>query len=302
MRIFDFNPNKSNSKRALISLLAIFSLGAAVLIGSTLAANINLNSGGPVEFGQGVAQATACDSNIVITPFSSFVNASGGGAFKFTSFSVSDIDSQSCDGKVLTIKAYKNGVSAPLTLYTTDNGSPTDYSEVKVLVTNNGDYTFVDAGLQSDDIITNNSSKFTVNLSTAGPPPSTAQALASDVDRITVESNQSSNSSRWGIAWESNQVFVKNVNGIFIGSTITSNTFPSGFRVINIVPGNLSGDIADIVGGILLCYATNQLGNYPDGPAIPCQRFALNDSGYILTLSGGPYFNPLEELLTIVNS
>jgi hypothetical protein len=45
----------------------------ALAIGSTLAANINLNSGAPVEFGQGVTLSTVCDENgFKVKPFSRF--------------------------------------------------------------------------------------------------------------------------------------------------------------------------------------------------------------------------------------
>jgi len=51
-------------------------VGALVALGSTLAANINLNNNQAVEFGQGMVQATACDNQITVTPFSTFVNQS----------------------------------------------------------------------------------------------------------------------------------------------------------------------------------------------------------------------------------
>jgi len=45
-------------------------------IGSTLAANISLNNGGAVEFGQGVAQTAACDDDgFMVTPVTSYDNA-----------------------------------------------------------------------------------------------------------------------------------------------------------------------------------------------------------------------------------
>jgi len=45
-------------------------------IGSTLAANISLNNGGAVEFGQGVAQTAACDEDgFTVTPIAYYDNA-----------------------------------------------------------------------------------------------------------------------------------------------------------------------------------------------------------------------------------
>jgi len=64
---------KSSKSRAFIGIGVI---AAAVGLSSTLAANININSG-PVEFGQGVAQTVACsgDESIIVTPATSFTNA-----------------------------------------------------------------------------------------------------------------------------------------------------------------------------------------------------------------------------------
>jgi hypothetical protein len=161
-----------------------FVAGITLILRTTFAANINLNSGSPVEFGQGVAQSTACDNSILVTPFSSFVNASGGGGFKFTSIKVTDI-SDNCNGKIFTIKAYSKNETSPLVLYTT-NGT-TDYNEIKIISDGNR-YSLLDSGLLSDDI-TSLSGGFTINFSTAGPPPSVARSNASDVNRITIETS-----------------------------------------------------------------------------------------------------------------
>jgi hypothetical protein len=109
-----------------------------------------------------------------------------GGGFYFTSFSVTDI-STDCYGKPFTIRAYKNGVNTPLPLYQTNGTS--NYSEINV-IDNSGSFSFVGGGLLSDDIqdITGG---FKVDLVTVGPPPSVPLSLASDVDRIIIESGAS---------------------------------------------------------------------------------------------------------------
>ena len=172
--------------------LAFLGLSSVLALGSTLASNISLNGGGNVEFGQGVAQTTACDDQIILTPYSSFVNEEGGGSFKFTSISVTEIDA-GCDGKVFTIKAYKSGENNPLVLYTTNGTTP--YSELQI-ANNGGVFAFVDGvtGLESDDLSATSPDGFTVNLETGGPPPSVASALAIDVDRVTIESRDLSES------------------------------------------------------------------------------------------------------------
>lgn len=115
-----FGSGKSGQKKFKVFqlLLGISTLAVVVGLGSTLAANINLNSSAAVEFGQGVAQTTACDNSILVTPLSVFVNENGGGAFKLSSITLSEIDSgaQACASKDFTIKAYSDSSSEPLNL------------------------------------------------------------------------------------------------------------------------------------------------------------------------------------------
>jgi hypothetical protein len=60
---------KSNLRRnVLIAGSAVGLIG----IGSTLASNITINAGESVEFGQGVAETTTCDTDITITPVTSY--------------------------------------------------------------------------------------------------------------------------------------------------------------------------------------------------------------------------------------
>jgi hypothetical protein len=108
--------SQSPVKKRFSFILAFLSLvfGGTYLVQITLAANISLNSGSPVEFGQGITQLVACDDEVKITPTSSFVNADGGGGFKFTSITLSELDGsfyvsssdKGCAGKTLTIKSY----------------------------------------------------------------------------------------------------------------------------------------------------------------------------------------------------
>jgi len=107
-------PERNGSRSPFKLLLGIGTLVGTIALGSTLAASINLNDGGPVEFGQGVTQTTACDSDVVVTPTSSFVNADGGGGFKFSAITLVDLDGteqtdasdEGCAGKTFTIKTY----------------------------------------------------------------------------------------------------------------------------------------------------------------------------------------------------
>ena len=98
---------KSNNRNLKIAL----GLAAVILvptIGSTLAGSIAINSGSAVEFGQGIAQATACDTNgITVTPASSFSNSAGAGSFALGTVTIAGI-ADTCNGKTFKIKAYGN--------------------------------------------------------------------------------------------------------------------------------------------------------------------------------------------------
>ena len=107
--IEEFSSNKFSRRfplKAKVSALALISFTSYTLLGTTYSANIQLGSG-RVEYGQGVTQATACDSSITITPYATFANASGSAAdYKLTTTKVTNVDS-SCYGKNLIIRAAK---------------------------------------------------------------------------------------------------------------------------------------------------------------------------------------------------
>ena len=110
------SPSRRGSKKPFKLILGSVALVGTIALGSTLAASINLNDSGPVEFGQGVARTVVCggaNADITITPFSSFANSEGGGNFIFTSFEVTGIPSR-CDGATFTFKFYGTS-STPLT-------------------------------------------------------------------------------------------------------------------------------------------------------------------------------------------
>ena len=109
-------------KKKFKLLLGVGLLAAVMGMGSTLAATINLSSGSPVEFGQGVAATTACDSSLTVTPYSTYVNAadSAKADFLFSSVKISNLDTattdtsngQGCGGRVLVLKAYTDTTTA----------------------------------------------------------------------------------------------------------------------------------------------------------------------------------------------
>ena len=85
---------KSRKRKSLhvFSLVALLIVGVAV-VKTTFAANISLNSGTAVEYGQGITQATACSggSSLTLTPAETFTNASNSGAFYLSSIAVTNV-------------------------------------------------------------------------------------------------------------------------------------------------------------------------------------------------------------------
>ena len=166
--MLNFEPSSSSrngSKKPFKLILGIGALVGALALGSTLAASINLNSGGPVEFGQGLIQTTACDDDVTITPYSNFINDGENSQFYFTSFSVTDI-SELCDGKIFTIKAYSADGSSPLDLYMTDGIY--DHDDVEIM-NENGNFSFVGGGLVAE-AIEDLATGFRVTFTISGTP------------------------------------------------------------------------------------------------------------------------------------
>jgi len=122
---FDGKPKDvSQSGKSVKGLVAVALFGVVAVLGSTLAANITLNNSSSIEFGQGVAVTTACqgNSNLTLTPISSFANVSAGGGFNFSTVSFTGVSSN-CLNKVFTLMAYGDTSATPLTIAT--SGSTT---------------------------------------------------------------------------------------------------------------------------------------------------------------------------------
>ena len=101
MSIFDFSDGQAESqtpadrsprkRKAVKAAIGFGGLASLAGIGSTLAANITLNQGGAVEFGQGVAQTVACDSDgFNLTPVSYYDSTNS--IFRLDYVQVSGID------------------------------------------------------------------------------------------------------------------------------------------------------------------------------------------------------------------
>jgi len=169
----EFSEPKSKKFPGFVALL-LFVFAGGSFLQTTLAANISLNSGGQLEFGQGIAVTAGCagSSNLTLTPRSSFVNASGAGAHYLSSVTVTGIPS-SCNGKDFQISAFDdNAGTSALPMF---NGTKT----IANIYSNAGTFEvgFDDTGTA----VTSTSGGFTVTFTTP-------VALASNVVKLTLQS------------------------------------------------------------------------------------------------------------------
>jgi hypothetical protein len=167
---------KDSYRRTSSPKQSFFLVGAVALVltlGSTLAANINLGTNNNLEFGQGIQLTTACSGStqLTITPNATFVNASGAGAYYFSSVTVKNVPS-SCYGVDFSLSAYGETSSAPLAIFNT--------SSTNAIVYNNAGSFEAAAGITGMSV-TGSTDSFTVNF--ASPV-----ALSSTVARITIQS------------------------------------------------------------------------------------------------------------------
>ena len=170
-------PRRPNRFLGVAALLTAV-ISGSLFIQSTLAGNISLNSGGRIEFGQGINATVACSggSVLTITPQASFTNASGAGAFYLGAITVSNIPI-GCYGNKFQLNSYGPSSSAPLALY--------DTSATDVVVGNNSG-SFTSVGSSSGiSITTNSSSAFTATFAVP-------VATGSSVSKITIQSSLTS--------------------------------------------------------------------------------------------------------------
>ena len=114
----DFEITPPKRRKIGVFAVATLMLVSGIFLKTTLAANINLVTGGPIEFGQGLLAATACDDAITLTPQTSFNNGSGStGLFKLAGVVLSNLNTtaQGCAGRTLTMNAYGQTGSSLIT-------------------------------------------------------------------------------------------------------------------------------------------------------------------------------------------
>jgi hypothetical protein len=117
--------NKSGTKRRKRVLLLLAGLSPIPLVGFVLAANVNINGGDGtndvVEFGQGSASATACDTTMTTTLNTTY----NGTSFMLTTIVLSNVDTTSsgCLNKAITVSP-ANASSALASAVVTPTATP----------------------------------------------------------------------------------------------------------------------------------------------------------------------------------
>lgn len=173
--------SKYKSKFALAGLLI-----ALTGIGSTLAANINIGLS-QTEFGQGIQITSACDSNIGISPVTTFKNDATNPGDMLTGMKLSHISTQ-CKDKLFVLRAYSE-TGAALSL-----NSNVPFSALKFHFSNGGWTPDVSGCLFTNDGISNTAEDNSVYAYTLGclddPGWKQRVAYASQIRRFTLETRQ----------------------------------------------------------------------------------------------------------------
>jgi len=139
--------------------LSFIAIGAYLLFNGTFAANITVNTGQRVEFGQGLAMFTACSgSNVItLTPKSTFTN-SGSGTFYLSSIQIDNIPT-SCYTNQFSLKVYDaSSSSSPLNIFGNNQ------NEARFL-DNSGNFVAL-TGSNGLTLTTNSSTSVTISFNT----------------------------------------------------------------------------------------------------------------------------------------
>lgn len=128
MGLLNFDEITIEKKKSPLIPITVGVIAAIGAIGFAVASLITINTGSAIEFGQGVAQTVACDSNgITATPIQSFVNEDASGTFTFNEIVLDGIAS-TCAGNDFVIKVLdENG--EPLNL---SRGGGDPYNQIHV--------------------------------------------------------------------------------------------------------------------------------------------------------------------------
>lgn len=188
---FEDAPKRSSVKRGKNSsrktILGVAAAAAIAVMGSTLAANISINTanGGSLEFGQGLTQTTACTGTgqIVLTPTSTFVNTANNFYLAGISFAFQNSGGTAtamCNGNTFTIKAWDSSNNIPLNI-ATFGGAASNYATFQFSTTSTTSVNKSSPGTT----VGGGSTSATIAFTNAGVGLATSGAIS----KITVESN-----------------------------------------------------------------------------------------------------------------
>lgn len=258
------------SKKPLKLILGVGVLAGVIALGSTLAASINLNSGGPIEFGQGVAQTVACDSDgVELTPFAQFYNSEADAAFFFSSLKVSGVSSN-CADVVFKLRAYMNGNSTPR-FWPSD---PDEDSFEFGFRANAGWYS-VSSCMDLNDSVTDDSLNNSVTIDWSGCVPYAAE-FAGSIDRLTLETSRNPDAGVFPVIYSlgdtgpaGGKVFYNDPEGFACGPNRSSTCY------------YLEAATSDIYGDA--CNSDSVAGN-SDSAILPTENINTIGAGYASTL------------------
>lgn len=269
-------PEITNRRRRFkgpAALTAVLLTGA-ILMQNTLAANINLNLGGQVEFGQGMSTTVSCAGSdvLTVTPKSGFTNASGGGSHYFNSVTVSGIPS-TCHGKDFTINAYDSSTSTALPLFNTS-------SKNAVVYNNAGTF---ELGIGSTGLsLSSGSGTFTVTFSSP-------VAAASNVAKITLQSGAHSpipcidggDCVLGEVGPGGGNIMFVYASGFNCGPAYTSTGSPTGglCHYIEAAPKTWAGGVQDVQKGWLNTPDANTAADVPGIPNETTADLTINGMG-----------------------
>lgn len=203
MPMLEFEEEKRFSRFRQKPAKLFIALGSvcALVLGYTFAGNITLNNDQAVEFGQGVVQTVACDTDgLILTPYSRFINGDSNFA-------------------PITLTANSNGLASGRLLYTS-----TSLSSIKV-----GD-NVAGEGIPADSFITNISGGFfainnsydaeiiTSALTISRPP---GRFLLSEIELAEIDAENCANKA----------LTIKVYNSTSSSSLATYEVFSTGYEV-----------------------------------------------------------------------
>jgi len=298
---FEEEEDQSPGRSRLLIFIVVVGLISMYLIKTTLAANISINSGNTVEFGQGTQLTTACSGStkLSVSPISNFVNSSGSGAFYLQGISVSNIPS-ACNGFDLTLNAYASSGNSALALF---NTSSTD-----VVVYQNSD-TFTAGYGSSGMTVTPSPGAFTVNFAT--PVAATAAAV-----KVSIQSGPHT---PWAIVGQTGpgggKVFYYAAGGFSCGASLSNTCHWLESAPVTWNGGSNDPDLSwsNIANGSnLLSGLTDAIGSgYKNSILIQAQNGTYNSStnsygaGAAMAYRGGGlsdwYLGSLQEIIAMKN-